>query len=350
MKKLLVCFFVLVLVGCGEDNSFDLGGSVLEDGINEEGITSDVEEFDTSDWLTYRDEELGFEVRYPREWEVKELTVVYPDRYQAVFPSFSIVIAKKFKKNDLGRLYAELPKFSININKSGEKSHLLKLVKEEKELIKLGNCWFKKKWMENGSEMKFFSLSLIFENNAKNFEEGFINLQGVYFKDKPHDSKILEKIAATAKFNQRQEITVDDWATYRNEELGFEIKYPTWWLATSQPSTYDVASFGPSYSMSGGLFWNVSVQEENTESINNKTLIQLAKLDTQLKKGGIHTGTKKILTAAGEADLVIVERDSLIFKRIIIKTLNKIYVISNGGVSTEDQNFENFYQSFTLLK
>jgi hypothetical protein len=33
MKKILVYFFVFVFVGCGEDNRFDLGDSVLEDGI-----------------------------------------------------------------------------------------------------------------------------------------------------------------------------------------------------------------------------------------------------------------------------------------------------------------------------
>jgi len=35
-------------------------------------INSSTDEIDISDWLTYRNEEYGFEVKYPREWEIKD--------------------------------------------------------------------------------------------------------------------------------------------------------------------------------------------------------------------------------------------------------------------------------------
>ena len=41
--------------------------------VTPSGVEGSQEEIDTSDWKTYRNEEYGFEIKYPNEWEYTEI-------------------------------------------------------------------------------------------------------------------------------------------------------------------------------------------------------------------------------------------------------------------------------------
>lgn len=62
-KSIIVLVIVVALVVVGAVWAFNTNRAVApENGVVQNG------EVDTSDWQTYRNEELGFEFRYPKEW------------------------------------------------------------------------------------------------------------------------------------------------------------------------------------------------------------------------------------------------------------------------------------------
>jgi hypothetical protein len=72
-----------------------------EEPITEEPTTT--EPIDTSDWKTYRNEEYGFEVKYPKDWEIREssdnpsviATLVSPNRkFCCPGPPANVIILK----------------------------------------------------------------------------------------------------------------------------------------------------------------------------------------------------------------------------------------------------------------
>src|SRR3989338_2748692 len=166
-----------------------------------------IEPIDTSTWETYRNEEYGFEVKYPSDWEASD-------------HSSGLLILKKTE----GRLSGIQSFFAININKNYEINPKTSAVMEK---ISIGGRLGYKYFYQEGagtSEVVLIQLGQdalqlsldYFESKGSNFNDKKIAIQGV-----------IDPILSTFKFIEPgNAIDASNWKTYRNEKYGFEFKYP----------------------------------------------------------------------------------------------------------------------------
>lgn len=182
-----------------------------------------------ADWKTYRNEEYGFEVRYPSEYVISEAK---PDDLKGeVFNtgylsniiigrsdgSFEMVIQPK--KNASG-----------GINISNLRNEVMKFYG--------ATSWpFKFPWED--AEIKEFSITgyPAIKSNYGEPREGSaakdpavivyaLNAKYLYRVSYIHDIQTGDKMLSTFKFIDIPNVDVSSWKTYRNNEYGFEFRYP----------------------------------------------------------------------------------------------------------------------------
>jgi len=205
-----------------------------------------VEPIDTSDWQTYHNAEFGFEVKYPSHLSFTEegpnFTQQQLERGETISgtiqPSLDTIVFANQENNTL----------SIEVFYPTEKS-FLKSDYSDGYLYLRGPCDLR--WGFEPSSIEEQNLSghpaLLVQGNSTNC--GYLksrtdNLIVVHSED----FNLLNQILSTFRFIE--EINTSDWQTYRNEEFGYEVKYP---------STLEILEFKPT----GGSSQFVAVSSDN---------------------------------------------------------------------------------------
>lgn len=289
-------------------------------------------DIDIKDWKTYSNEQYGFEFKYPDSWNPKENVNTELQIYSVALnqPEISANPKISFTKNPGGVGY-EFLKFNL----SGT--------------VNVGGVSTQKESFEPTSEFSFSNC------NSKNSEGFRINLNkdnneyeiwATYCQSEENfDANIFDQILSTFKFIEKDETA--DWKTYRNEEYGFELKYPQDWFINSESLT-QISIVNNKYKDSEGEFPYINVLIYN----NNENLtLRNWFYDNQ----SYFFGTSKLVEGKDYQlkDIKIQNSDAIEFSysRIIKNTLVNINsnIISIGAINS-GENYDKILSTFKFMK
>ncbi|PIV42931.1 MAG: hypothetical protein COS26_01450 [Candidatus Nealsonbacteria bacterium CG02_land_8_20_14_3_00_40_11] len=219
-KKVFITITLIIVVLAGGIFAWQYFGAPGEKVKNE-----------TADWQTYRNEEFGFEIKYPKDW------IFNPD-----VMSFNFSSGETIKGSD---------GFSCSLNvalavKGANAEHINSLPKEQwqksdvnidgKSAIKLVSVDSPIKayyFLENSGEHSF----QIYHSTTRYItnQEGYKVALGFIYDQECMD--IFNQMLSNFRFIEGGETA--NWEIYKNEEYGFEMKYPEDFLPTQplQPKT-----------------------------------------------------------------------------------------------------------------
>ena len=169
-------------------------------------VDDDISDIDTSNWKIYKNEEFGFEIKYPKDWYVveeldRERVVISSDIKNPFYAPIVIAIRSNEKRLSIKEWF----------QKSYPKNDISKLEIQKVKFNGIDGMRFSKKPDSIGSfyfpnEDKIYSISSL--DSQKNIE---------------NQKMMTEKLLSTFKFIEPVDYTI--WKTYQNKEFGFEIEY-----------------------------------------------------------------------------------------------------------------------------
>jgi len=207
----------------------------------------------TVDWKTYKNEEYGYEFKYPQEYFLKEVLgiegtptgtlllrkteaketewlievfvegdIIDPlyDTSKMSFIEFAVDRIRAYCAADgpMGSIYCtDVISQEKIINDQGIEGYKI-YITEVDERYQKGKTVTSKR-----TKGPIFAFDISKQTGARGI---FFQLTGLGEKNLEKESQILEKIVSTFKFIQKKSA---DWRTYRNEKYGYEIKYPGEW-------------------------------------------------------------------------------------------------------------------------
>lgn len=151
------------------------------------------------------------------------------------------------------------------------------------------------------------------------------------------------------------DIDISNWQTYKNEEYGFEIKYPSDWIFQESREGNKVwekdvvkpvrsVSFGTLGSKQGGYIWIVEFYRKPSELENDIALIGNQFSDRKEIRKNIKINNYDALLVTVTTNTY----EDWISESVYLNKGDRLFVIKNGAI--EDVRFKGFYKSFRFIQ
>jgi len=183
---------------------------------------------ETANWKTYRNEQYGFEVKYPLDWNYHTgggfgVITFYQGEWGGE-GDILLIVNKGFLEEE----YQKTKKASEDSNQCLlEKCSIDQFYKTPNECK--GKCEISESTISvAGKDCKV----IIIKDNPIGFSKRvFIGAEDYFlqFISSFKGQAILDQMLSTFKFTGTSTNETANWKTYKNEEYGFEIKYPSGW-------------------------------------------------------------------------------------------------------------------------
>jgi len=173
-KRLTITILVLIVVALGAAVSGCLKKPVEPVNQNQNTNTNQAGEIDTSDWKTYRNEEYGFEFKYPEGFEIKFDDPIIDEKNNIPFRMSLIQDNKRFEISISPQLNrADLYKVSPGVHKK------ITIDSVEANVLTFSGGYWESELANPCVSISFINNNLVFQLGFRNIGEISDEIQGV---------------------------------------------------------------------------------------------------------------------------------------------------------------------------
>ena len=190
----------------------------------------------TSDWKTYTNSKYGFQIDYPSDWIVQNISVANTRNLYRSDGEFAVSCLSEQEDKTIS---ACRPVFAVMVPGGNERGLALYILKGSVTGLN-PNLWTDTK-------------------NNRTYELVETSVYNLTDAEKSLRDMIIKKMESSFKFTEpTTKADTSNWKTYKNDEYGLEFEYPQNWLAPTDHllSTRVLIDFNNGFSIEKGIFYN----------------------------------------------------------------------------------------------